>query len=598
MSDEIKTPYNLGNINTRSELTRIKPNEVNDEIYSQTDLSDLVLSLETHGQLEPIVVNNDFVIISGHRRYFSMMQLGWSECDIRVSKLDNDIVALIEFNRSRIKSVNDILNESRILERELKKEIGRGRNSPQKRSGKKMLTIIEVSNKLGLAPTQLKKIKSIANYEPALITAIDNDEMSVNKAYELVRSKYINTTTPDDKKQFSSKLSKLLKDYSPSVDEIQQVMSMTYPYSVSNLEGGEDKRDELVNHLKSLKRLDEREIVQYRKYREISASTHNQDLVDELQQQLWTPSDINNKEQTIKEIENIKPVIEVSSGDEFDIFRTRIHSMEWVRSPGRLITLLVRNESDNKLLGILTIASDMLSVENRDSFIGWDEKERLRSLKHLAVVSSCVATQPFGFNFLGGKLLASLCSSNTIRDLWKEKYGDTLIGLTTTSLFGQFSMYNSIPTWKSLGETKGMVLLKPDSSLYNYWRDWVKENYKEEYEHAISKSSPKQNVLNLMFKYLNIDKKQFMSEHRKGLYFSNIYKNGREFLCDEISEDDLIINDRFENDILDWWKPRAVKRYSKLYDENRLDDNSLWYDDSNKKKVQSWFSSRGVDEIL
>ena len=143
-----------------------------------------------------------------------------------------------------------------------------------------------------------------------------------------------------------------------------------------------------------------------------------------------------------------------------------------------------------------------------------------------------------------------------------------------------------------------MVLLKPDSSLYNYWRDWVKENYKEEYEHAISKSSPKQNVLNLMFKYLNIDKKQFMSEHRKGLYFSNIYKNGREFLCDEISEDDLIINDRFENDILDWWKPRAVKRYSKLFDENRLDDNSLWYDDSNKKKVQSWFSSRGVDEIL
>ena len=43
-------------IQSRSELTNIKPNPVNDEIYSQTDLSDLVLSLETHGQLEPIVV--------------------------------------------------------------------------------------------------------------------------------------------------------------------------------------------------------------------------------------------------------------------------------------------------------------------------------------------------------------------------------------------------------------------------------------------------------------------------------------------------------------------------------------------------------------
>ena len=593
-----ETPYNQGNIQTKSELTHIKPNVINDEIYSQTDLSDLVLSLETHGQLEPIVVNNDFVIISGHRRYFSMMQLGWTECDIRVSNLDNDIVALIEFNRSRIKSVNDILNESRILERELKKEIGRGRNAREQRSGKKMQTIIEVSKKLGLAPTQLKKIKSIANYEPSLISAIDNDEMSVNKAYEIVRTKYINTTTVDDKKQFSTKLSKLLKDYSPSVDEIQQVMSKTYPYSVSNLKGGEEKRDELLNHLTNLKRLDEREIVQYRKYREISASTHNQDLVDELQEQLWAPQDINNKEQTIKEIENIRPVIEVSSGDEFDIFRTRIHSMEWVRSPGRLITLLVRNESDNKLLGILTIASDMLSVENRDSFIGWDEQERLRGLKHLAVVSTCVATQPFGFNFLGSKLIASLSSSKVVRDFWKEKYGDTLVGLTTTSLFGQFSMYNSIPTWKSLGETKGTVLLKPDSSHYNFWRDWVKENFQEEYEHATGHSSPKQNVLNLIFKYLNIDKKQFMSEHRKGLYFSNIYENGLEFLCDEISEDDLIVNDKFERDVLDWWIPKAIKRYSKLYDENRLDENSLWYDNLDKKTMQSWFSSRGIDEIL
>ena len=133
-------------VKSRTNLTDIKPNPVNSEIYSQSDLSDLKLSLETHGQLEPIVVNNSNVIISGHRRYFSMMQLGWSECDIRVSNLDNDIVALIEFNRSRIKSVNDILNESRYLEKELKKEIGRGRSATKQRNGKKMEIILKVSS--------------------------------------------------------------------------------------------------------------------------------------------------------------------------------------------------------------------------------------------------------------------------------------------------------------------------------------------------------------------------------------------------------------------------------------------------------------------
>ena len=585
-------------VKTRSVLTDIKPNHINDEIYSQTDLSDLMLSLQTNGQLEPIVLNKDNVILSGHRRYYSMLQLKWSDCDIRYSDIDNDVVALIEFNRHRIKSVNDILNESRYLEKELKKEIGRGRNATKQRNGKKMETIIEVSKKLGLSTTQLKKIKSISNYEPTLIGEIDNGEISVNKAYDIVREKYISTSSSDDKEQFSKKLSKLLKDYQPSDLEIKKVLSRTYPYSVSNLPQGEEQRDELVHHLNNLKRLDEREIVQYRKFREIQSLNPNPKLVDELEKQLWSPTDVNDKEQTIKEIENIKPVIEVCNGDEFDILRVKIHSMEWVRSPGRLIQLLVRNESDSKLLGVLTIASDMLSVENRDSYIGWGERERLRGLKHLAVVSSCVATQPLGFNFLGSKLLATLSTSKIVRDLWKEKYGDTLVGLTTTSLFGQFSMYNSTRVWKSLGETKGTVLLKPDDNYYDYWKDWIKENYVEEYEHATSKSSPKQNVLGLIFKYLGIDKKRYMSEHRKGLYFADIYKNGREFLCDEISEDDLIVNDRFDSDLLDWWQTKAIKRYTKLYDENRLDENILWYDDLNENTVKSWFKARGIEELV
>ena len=586
------------NSNTRQKLSLISANKINDDIYSHTDLSDLMLSLETNGQLEAIVLNKNNVILSGHRRYYSMKQLGWTECDVRYIDVENDVIALIEFNRHRIKSVNDILNESRYLEKEFKKLIGRGRTATKQREGKKMLTIIEVSNKLGLSTTQLKKIKSISNYEPSLINEIDNGEVSVNQAYQIVRQKYITKTNDDDKEIFNRKLTQLLKKYSPSQDDIKDVMSRIYPFSVSNIVDGVEKRDELVNHLDNLKKLDEREIVQYRKYRELQSSNHNQKLVDELKQELWTPQDINNKELMINEIKNIKPVIEVSNGDEFDIFRMKIHSMEWVRSPGRLITLLVRNESDSKLLGVLTIASDMLSVENRDSYIGWGERERLRGLKHLAVVSSCVATQPFGYNFLGGKLLASLCSSNTIRDLWKQKYGDTLIGLTTTSLFGQFSMYNSIRTWKSLGETKGTQLLKPDENQYNFWKDWLKENYVEEYELAISKSSPKQNVLNLIFRYLGIEQKQYMTEHRKGLYFSSIYENGRQFLCGEINEDALVVDKKFNEDRIEWWQQKAIKRYNKLHEDDKLNNDTLWYDRLDTNTLKSWLSSRGIEELI
>ena len=582
----------------KTNLSVLKPNPINNEIYSQTDLTDLILSLETNGQLEAIVLNKDNVILSGHRRYYSMLQLNWTDCDVRHLNVESDVVALIEFNRSRIKSVNDILNESRYLEKELKKEIGRGRTATKERSGKKMKTIIEVSKKLGLSTTQLKKIKSISNYEPTLINEIDNGELSVNKAYQIVREKYINKSTTEDKEVFVRKLTKLLKDFQPTKDEIRQILSKIYPYSVSNLPSGELKRDELIYHLNQLKKLDEREIVQYRKYREIEKLNPDMGLVNKLEKQIWTPTDIHNKELTIKEIESIEPVIEIPNNKEFDILRTKLSSHEWVRNPGRLIPIVVKNKSDSKYLGLITIASDMLMVENRDNYIGWTERERLRGLKHLTVVSTCVGTQPLGFNFLGGKLISMVATSKQVRELWKEKYDDTLVGMTTTSLFGQFSMYNSVPRWKPLGETKGSVLLKPDDNHYKFWVEWIKQTYPEEYERAISKSSPKQNVLNLIFKYLDIAKKQYQSEHRKGLYFSNFYENGREFLCDEISEGDLVLNDKFNESEMDWWKPRAVRRYTKLYDEGRLNENTLWYKGLETNTFKSWLSSRGIQDLI
>ena len=49
----------------RVKIAELVANPVNEEIYSTTDLNDLVQSLTTHGQLEPIVINKDNFIISG-----------------------------------------------------------------------------------------------------------------------------------------------------------------------------------------------------------------------------------------------------------------------------------------------------------------------------------------------------------------------------------------------------------------------------------------------------------------------------------------------------------------------------------------------------
>ena len=74
-------------------ISSIKPHPINSDIYDDTDLTDLMNSLESNGQLEPIYINSNNEIISGHRRYFSMVQLGWKEVEVRTADYDNDIIS-------------------------------------------------------------------------------------------------------------------------------------------------------------------------------------------------------------------------------------------------------------------------------------------------------------------------------------------------------------------------------------------------------------------------------------------------------------------------------------------------------------------------
>lgn len=226
-------------------------------------------------------------------------------------------------------------------------------------------------------------------------------------------------------------------------------------------------------------------------------------------------------------------------------------------------------------------------------------------LNNTSVVSSIVPVQPFGFNFLGGKLLACMSTSDYIRKCWKQRYNDNLIGITTTSLYGDYSMYNSIPLWKKLGHSKGNMLIKPDAEIYSHWCDFLKKHYPKEYSGCIStdkkstnpKTSPKQNIIDLMFRVLGIKQSNYKNEFNRGVYFSSFYDNGREFLTDKIKEKDLVLNDKFKSDdwYLDWWKTKAIKRYSKLHSDNKLNKDMLWYEDINYEDVKKYLSSNGID---
>lgn len=357
----------------------------------------------------------------------------------------------------------------------------------------------------------------------------------------------------------------------------------------------EREKKNIIDNLEMLKSMTVQEHTLYKKWIECREYKDRYDSAFNTKFNIWKPTDILDKSLTVNEITNLNPKIKLVEHEyeEEDWFNLRIfaHTLEFDANPGRLLKYIIIDENTDKYLGYAALGSDVVSIGTRDKLIGWtrDNKFKDGKLNCIAIGTTIVPTQPLGYNFLGGKLIASLLTTQRIRDDWKNKYGDTLVGLTTTSLYGQGSMYNSIPYWKSLGESAGKVYIKPDPELYEKWHGWIKDNLAEEYNKYIvlpaeNNNGPvtgiKQKILTIIMKELKIRLKDYFHGHHRGIYFSPFYTNYKEFLRSEITEDDLIMKERIKKglpDILKWWKNKAVNRYVKLYDENRIKSEVLYY---------------------
>ena len=364
----------------------------------------------------------------------------------------------------------------------------------------------------------------------------------------------------------------------------------------------EKERKAFVDNLNLLKTMSVEEQTLYKKWQEFNADvysmTQKASKFKRINNSIWMPKDIDNKEQTIKEIEALEPYVEMleqgnaKDNETWTLVRKLVHTMEFTANPGRNIKFFIKDRVTNKLLGVVCLGSDVTSLGARDNFIGWTKDDKFvdGKLKYTSIGTTICCAQPLGYNFLGGKLVAALVTTSVVRDAWKKLYGQTLVGLSTTSLYGIHSMYNSIPLWKTLGSSKGRIALKPDDAIYETWHEWLKENQKEEYLKQTTQkegvagppTGVKQKVINMIFKAVGIKGSDYMHGFKRGIFYADIYENGKEFLRGEIEEKDLKMKKKYNDDsdyVMNWWKPKAIRRYGKLFDENRLKPEKLFYGD-------------------
>jgi len=240
----------------------------------------------------------------------------------------------------------------------------------------------------------------------------------------------------------------------------------------------DEVKDRLVTDLSFVSKLTVEEYTLYRKWLEIqekypnkAANTGINSFFDSINDEptsypevqcikdnIWIP-----KEQD--DYLKLTPCITYCKGDDvktWNVLRTFLSTMLNNSNIGRNLRFIVSDEVTGKYLGVICLSSDFLDLTPRDKYIGWSReiKTQGRMINHTAIGSTIVPTQPLGFNYVGGKLLALLTVSDVLEQTWNERYKDVLAGITTTSLYGSFSQYQNLSYWNKRGHSAGSINLK------------------------------------------------------------------------------------------------------------------------------------------
>ena len=281
----------------------------------------------------------------------------------------------------------------------------------------------------------------------------------------------------------------------------------------------------------------------------------------------------------------------------WNCIRTFSSTMKNNANIGRNLNFIVKDKPTQKYLGVICISSDFLDLTPRDNFIGWSREKKTQGgmINHTAIGSTIVPLQPLGFNYVGGKLLALLCLATPIQQLWEKLYGDKLVSITTTSLYGKtkaggLSQYDNLDFWQPMGFTSGSVSFEPLQETRYMIREWLKVNHTRKYfEWYVAKKPSgqphkrdhKNRSLGFTYTKLGVPKEIIRTDHARGIYFSPLYNNSYEFLRGEIKEDALVKSfDTSYESLVDIWKNKHAKgRIKQLVKKDTVSYESLFYDD-------------------
>lgn len=274
---------------------------------------------------------------------------------------------------------------------------------------------------------------------------------------------------------------------------------------------------------------------------------------------------------------------------------------------GKEIKFIVREKNSGKHVGFCRVASPFINSRPRNQWLGQVPDLRIFN-RHAVMGFIIVPAQPFGFNYLGGKLLALLCTSHEFREMFNKKYDMDTCLFETTSLYGnikQASQYDGLkPFLRYTGDTESNFVLSFSDDFWNESMEWFAErnggqplfsregvaSYKMKMQNAMAQiisNSLKSNNTELYQTFKNAIKQNKEVTTKKRFYVSTYgFENTKEVLLG--NTETLIRGQNYDkhymDNIISWWKKKATSRYETLRSDGRLrNDLEYWTADSMDK---------------
>ena len=278
---------------------------------------------------------------------------------------------------------------------------------------------------------------------------------------------------------------------------------------------------------------------------------------------------------------------------------------------GRNIQLAVREKNSGKILGFIRLGSPVIYMKPRNELLGqvWIQQEDTAKRFNQSTIMGfvIVPSQPFGFNYLGGKLLSAICTSHEVREICNKKYGMNLCLFETTSLYGStktVSQYDGMkPYIRFRGLTESDIVPMMHGQRYNDLKDYVEDKVGDLLGGDESTTSRKLRTFTKIIALTKaalkgtaegeafnttIENAKKLTE-KKRYYTSDYgYSNTVDYM--NCKTNTLIPGPNYEKhnlaNIVEWWRNKAINRYETLKTENRL-----------RTELEIWTSGKEIQII-